>query len=353
MNADGTGQGRLTTSRWPQTWEYVDHPTWSPDGSRIAFASNADGKFHVYVINADGTGLHRLPGTTKNDDDPAWSPDGTTIAFDRYRSWSGGNSEIYAMNADGTQPHRLTSADDEEVLPAWSPDGSHIVSHAYFDHDGTHLMLMNASGRGQRQLTDGVCDETDPVFSPDGSTLAFERSCRGRQGIAVARVGRRIYRITAPLHGFDAYPGWRPTPTGGPGTTPSAPPSTPTGDALLASSFYQWEVQVAWIDRVPASLLYVPAGPRVWRRILADDLRAGAALRSAQPETAKGRLLRRNATAAFRFDAAAARQYLLYNRAAARGKRRAADKHQQAGDRLWELADQKFQAADNLGTLPY
>ncbi len=107
MNADGSGQGRLTTGRWPETWEYVDHPTWSPDGREIAFASNAEGKFHVYVINADGTGLHRLPGTSRNDDDPAWSPDGTTIAFDRYRSWSGGSSAIYLMNPDGTQPRRL------------------------------------------------------------------------------------------------------------------------------------------------------------------------------------------------------------------------------------------------------
>lgn len=349
MNADGSGQGRLTTSRWPQTWEYVDHPTWSPNGGEIAFASNADGKFHVYVINADGTGLHRLPGTSWNDDDPAWSPDGTTIAFDRYRSWSGGGSDIYLMNADGTQPHRLASG--LGYFPSWSPDGSSIVSHGYADDDA-HLFLTNVRG-GQRQLTDGSCDETDPAFSPDGSTLAFARNCRGRLGIAVAKVGRRIYRISAPQHGFDSYPSWRPTASGGPSSTPIAPPSEATGDVLLASSYLQWEVQVAWIDYLPASLVFIPAGPRVWRRILADDLSAIAALRAARPETAKGRLLQRTATAAFRLDAAAARQYLLYNRAAARGKPSLMDRYEQAGDRLTALAERKFRAADNIGTLPY
>jgi WD40-like Beta Propeller Repeat len=349
MNADGSGQGRLTTSRWPKTWEYVDRPTWSPDGVKIAFASNADGKFHVYVINADGTGLHRLSGTSWNDDDPAWSPDGTTIAFDRYRSWCCGVSAIYVMNADGTQPRRLAAGH----LPSWSPDGSKIVSHDYdAGDDNLHLFLMTATGSGQRQLTSGSCDEIDPAFSPDGSTLAFDWDCRGRLGIAL-KVGRRIHRISAPQRGFDFHPAWRPTATGGPATTPIAPPSTPTGDALLASSYFQWGAQVT-IDILPAGdVIFSPPGPRMLRRILADDRHALAAFRAARPETAKGKRLQRTATAAFRLLSAAATQYLLCDRAAARGKTTSSDRYRDAGERLLELSDQKFIAADNIGTLPY
>lgn len=343
MNADGTGRGRLTTSGWPQRWEYVDRPSWSPDGSKIAFASNADGKFHVYVINADGTGLHRLAGTSWNDDDPAISPDGTKIAFDRYRSWGAGISSTYVMNFDGTQPRRLSASGDDDWYPAWSPDGTRIVFSSYRG-DYTHLFLMNASGGDEQQLTGGSCEETDGA--PDAPTLAFERNCGRRLGIALGSPGGRIVRITAPQHGFDLYPAWRPAGTGGTPAAPVAPPSTPTGDARLLSTYFYWETQVASIDFLPESSV------RGERRIRADDLRAVRSVAAARPDTEKGRRLKQIATAAFRADAAAARQYLL-SYGAARGRHRAAAKYERAGDNLARLAERKFDAADNIGTLPY
>ena len=84
-------------------------PSWSPDGSRIAFASERDGSFEIYVMNADGGGQTRLTRNLESDLDPAWSPDGRSIAFTTNRD---GNNELYLMSADGT---RADAAHDERV----------------------------------------------------------------------------------------------------------------------------------------------------------------------------------------------------------------------------------------------
>ncbi len=355
MNSDGSGQGRLTTSQWPDKWAYVDHPTWSPDGSQIAFASNADGKFHVYVINADGSGLHRLPGTSWNDDDPAWSPDGTTIAFDRYRSWSGGRSAIYLMNADGTQPRRFTSPVFYITNPSWSPDGRKIASfgnsRAFYDYDYYRVFRTSVSTRRTRQLTDDACEEAHPAYAPDDSTLVLERSCGARSGIALRRAAGQMDQITAPGHGFDGNPAWRPAAASGPSATPIGPVSSATGDALVVSSYWYWETQ-NYINYLPVGYV-IQTAPRRFSRIRAYDLRAVAGLREASPETAKGRRFQLTATAAFRLDAGANEQYVLAHRAWSRNHVRAGDRHERAGDRLLTLADRKFTAADNLTTLPY
>lgn len=101
MNADGTGVTRLTTDNAAEGL-----PTWSPDGTKIAFVSNRDGNEEIYVMNADGTEQTRLTRNPASDEFPDWSPDSTKIAFASGRD---GNGEIYVMSADGTVP----------------PDGSH------------------------------------------------------------------------------------------------------------------------------------------------------------------------------------------------------------------------------------
>ena len=92
------------------------HPAWSPDGTRIAFDSNREGTFEIYVMNANGTNPRRL--TRDGGGQPSWSPDGTRMAF------IGGpakEADIYVMNADGSNAVNLSNHPARDVAPAWSP----------------------------------------------------------------------------------------------------------------------------------------------------------------------------------------------------------------------------------------
>ena len=72
-------------------------PAWSPDGKRIAFTSNRDGNYEIYVMNADGTGLRNVTQHPGQDNYAAWSPDGKHLAFLSNRS---GSYDIYIMKID-------------------------------------------------------------------------------------------------------------------------------------------------------------------------------------------------------------------------------------------------------------
>ncbi|HEX2053467.1 MAG TPA: hypothetical protein VHJ78_07065, partial [Actinomycetota bacterium] len=76
MEADGTGQIRITTSDGFDTF-----PAWSPDGSKIAFDSVRDENREIYTMNPDGSDPRRLTDNRGIDRFPAWSPDGTRIAY--------------------------------------------------------------------------------------------------------------------------------------------------------------------------------------------------------------------------------------------------------------------------------
>jgi hypothetical protein len=124
-NADGTGQLRLTNSPGSEggpTGLGIDDndgesiPSWSPDGTRIAIASNRDGNWEIYVVNADGSGSQRLTNNSATDLRPRWSPDGTKIAFQTNRD---GNQEIYSMNPNGTGQTNLTNNAADDVLYDW------------------------------------------------------------------------------------------------------------------------------------------------------------------------------------------------------------------------------------------
>jgi Tol biopolymer transport system component len=90
----------------------------SPDGTKIAFASDNGGDFEIYVFDITKLKLNQLTNNTTWDDDPAWSPDGERIVFESNRT---GNSEIYIMNFDGTRQTRLTFNSGSDESPAWQP----------------------------------------------------------------------------------------------------------------------------------------------------------------------------------------------------------------------------------------
>ena len=178
MNADGSGVRKLTDALDPNR---DLTPTLSPDWRKIAFLRNpcwavqgaCTGKSTIYVMNADGGGRHRLArgGSVRKvaggqrvggDDGYAWSPSGRTLAFISDRD---GHFQIYVVNADGSGERRLTHGSDDGP-PVWSPDGRKIAFvRSVRDRYGTprgEVWVMNADGSEQRSLGRGG----GPAWSP-------------------------------------------------------------------------------------------------------------------------------------------------------------------------------------------
>jgi len=122
MNADGSSPRRLTSHPAAD----VD-PAWSPDGTRIAFASERDKNAEIYVMNADGSGVVRVTTNETWDGHPTWSPDGRRIAFVRTlctdEPWGGRCYQgVMVLGPTGSE---VEVGVGEE--PAWSPDGRQIA----------------------------------------------------------------------------------------------------------------------------------------------------------------------------------------------------------------------------------
>ncbi len=139
-------------------------PTWSPDGTRIAYASD-EGLALTWEDTAPAVSQNpnaeSLSQQGTLDRSPAWSPDGMRFAF---QHWSDDHYEIMVMNADGAGRTPLTESPAKaavpvnSVSPAWSPDGQRIVYLT--DVRGRwELFVMNADGSGQRPLFEGTLDD--------------------------------------------------------------------------------------------------------------------------------------------------------------------------------------------------
>jgi Tol biopolymer transport system component/TolB-like protein/Tfp pilus assembly protein PilF/tRNA A-37 threonylcarbamoyl transferase component Bud32 len=155
----------------------------SPDGKRIAFASNRDGKPEIYTMDAEGgPALQRLTFNTVADTAPAWSPDGRKIAFDNIRI-AETESDIYVMDDDGGNQVNLTNAPGYDTRAAWSPDGKRLAfaSNRAGAQSGFDIYVMNQDGSNVRQLTSDPEFEDDPTWSPDGKRIAFTRGSRQGQ----------------------------------------------------------------------------------------------------------------------------------------------------------------------------
>ncbi|HKZ01674.1 MAG TPA: Calx-beta domain-containing protein, partial [Pyrinomonadaceae bacterium] len=170
---------------------------------KIAFASDRDGNFEIYLMDSDGGGQIRLTEHSAEDYSPAWSPEGTRLAFVSTRD---GNAEIYLMNIDGTGQTRLTNNSAADLSPVWTPDGSQIAFVT--NRDGNdEIYLMNADGSNQTNLTQNPADDISIAFSLTG-TIAFSSDREDSQfDIYVMRAGTEVIRLTA-AEGDDITPAW-------------------------------------------------------------------------------------------------------------------------------------------------
>ncbi|HSF83929.1 MAG TPA: hypothetical protein VLA49_22055 [Anaerolineales bacterium] len=202
MDADGSDQYKLTDNNSMDI-----SPAWSPDGSQIAFISNRDGNDEVYVMNADGSNVRRLTQTTAAGESfPAWSPDGRQISFDSDR---GGNWDIYVMAGDGANPRRLTDSPDDDWISSWSPDGSRIVFES--KRDGNYeIYVMDSDGSNQQPLTVNQIHDGFPAWSPNGKQIAFMSQRDGNYEIYTMNADGTDQRRVTNDPSEDSDPAWSP-----------------------------------------------------------------------------------------------------------------------------------------------
>lgn len=132
-------------------------PTWSPDGSMIAFASSRSGTRQLYVMNAKGKNVSQVTDLNNMGGRSTWSPDGTKLAF--YRGVSG-DHDIYIINIDGTGLERLTNGGDN-LGPSWSQDGEWIAFTSFRDGNN-EIYIVRPDGRGETRLTTSPISDWQP-----------------------------------------------------------------------------------------------------------------------------------------------------------------------------------------------
>jgi TolB protein len=136
----------------------------------IAFSSDQDGDFEIYVINPNGTNLQQLTFNNYHDVSPDWSPDGTQIVFTSYAQ---GFEQIFRMNADGTNIVNLTP-DFFGYAPAWSPDGTKIAFTASQGSPVDDIFLMNPDGSDVVNVTNNTLSlDQFPTWTPNGLEIIF------------------------------------------------------------------------------------------------------------------------------------------------------------------------------------
>lgn len=172
---------RITSGDWDDIT-----PSPSPDGAKIAFSSNRNGFWDLYLLELPNGEITQLTDTSGYEGAPTWSPDGSFMAFESYMDE---NLEIVVGHADNPLNNsvRLTASPASDHSPAWAPGGRQIA----FVSDGEVILAdldLTGDERFRNLSNTPLVSKSHPTWSPDGTRLAWASSSSqtiGRNGIYI------------------------------------------------------------------------------------------------------------------------------------------------------------------------
>ena len=207
MNRDGSGVHRLTYLKTP-----MRTPAWSRDGSRIAFAaSDAGGNFDIYTVRADGSGLIHVTTDPAFEDNPRWTADGR-IVFTRGPITC--PCEVWITKPDGSGQANLPTGPGNSLMADPAPSGTKIVFSS--DRSGRYdLYTMQLDGSALKRLTSdsgGSFGDLRPRWSPNGKDVVFWRDTFTDNDLYVVHAsGQGLVRMTATPARHEEVPSWSPS----------------------------------------------------------------------------------------------------------------------------------------------
>lgn len=181
--ADSDGEGAQSALTSP---EPIISPSWSPNGSQLAYVSFESRKPVIYAHDV-ATGKRRLLANFRGSNSaPAWAPDGNSLVATLSRD---GGSQLYAISAAGGEPRRLTQSASIDTEPAFSSDGKFV----YFvsDRGGSpQIYRMGAGGGNVERVTFTGSYNISPALSPDGRWLAYISRIGGAFKLYLMELGK-------------------------------------------------------------------------------------------------------------------------------------------------------------------
>lgn len=163
--------------------EYLDarQPAWSPDGQRVAFQGYADGVWHIYVMNADGSGVRALTSGAFDHREPSWSRDGSRIAFSSDRS---GNYDVFDLDVVSGVVRQLTNNPANDYAPAYSPvNGS--IAFVSEREDRRGVWAIDTATLAERSIAPATGAVSAPSWSPDGAKVIYNVIAANRSNLVI------------------------------------------------------------------------------------------------------------------------------------------------------------------------
>jgi len=202
VDYDGEGLLRLTANR-----ELNLCPSWSPDGSEIAFTSYRDGQQSLFSLDTSTGKVRKVIGLDGLNYGANWRPDGSELVLAMSET---GNPEIYRITPQGKIIKRLTVSPAIEISPSWAPGGRDLVFTS--DRTGTpQLYVIDSDGAGRRRLTFEGRYNDSAAWSPGGDKIVYAtREGNYTQIVIMKSTGEDRRVLTDSRWGNSEDPSWAP-----------------------------------------------------------------------------------------------------------------------------------------------